>query len=50
VFGLTWAVLECSKDTTLDDFGLGILVDEDADDYFSSNVTVRGDVSLDFYS
>ncbi|OAL46663.1 hypothetical protein IQ07DRAFT_137516 [Pyrenochaeta sp. DS3sAY3a] len=35
VFGLTWAVLDCDEQTTLDDFGTGILVDEDADDYFS---------------
>ncbi|KAF3031994.1 hypothetical protein E8E12_000612 [Didymella heteroderae] len=37
VFGLTWAVLECKEQTTLDDFGCGILVKDDADDdYFNS--------------
>ncbi|KAH7371284.1 hypothetical protein BKA66DRAFT_424316 [Pyrenochaeta sp. MPI-SDFR-AT-0127] len=36
VFGLTWAVLECDEQTTLDDFGSGILVTEDVDDYFSN--------------
>ncbi|KAF2681742.1 hypothetical protein K458DRAFT_78568 [Lentithecium fluviatile CBS 122367] len=35
VFGLTWAGLECGENTTLDDFGTGILVNDDADDYFS---------------
>jgi hypothetical protein len=47
VFGLTWAVLECNEQTTLDDFGYGILVNNETDDdYFSSkseasNVKVR---------
>jgi len=37
VFGLTWAVLDCDEQTTLDDFGCGILVkDETDDDYFNS--------------
>ncbi|KAF2633103.1 hypothetical protein BU25DRAFT_329629 [Macroventuria anomochaeta] len=36
VFGLTWAVLECNKQTTLDDFGCGILVKDETDDYFNS--------------
>ncbi|KAJ4372590.1 hypothetical protein N0V86_007952 [Didymella sp. IMI 355093] len=37
VFGVTWAVLECNEQTTLDDFGCGILVkNETDDDYFSS--------------
>ncbi|KAL5385120.1 hypothetical protein DPSP01_004932 [Paraphaeosphaeria sporulosa] len=35
LFGLTWAVLECSESTTVDEFGAGILVDEIAGDYFS---------------
>ncbi|KAF1957930.1 hypothetical protein CC80DRAFT_515406 [Byssothecium circinans] len=36
VFGLTSAVLDCSEATTLDDFGTGILVNHEEDDYFSS--------------
>ncbi|CAE7023050.1 hypothetical protein PTNB73_02275 [Pyrenophora teres f. teres] len=36
VFGLTWAVLECDENTTLDDFGNGILVR--ADEYEDSNI------------
>ncbi|KAF9700833.1 hypothetical protein EKO04_002082 [Ascochyta lentis] len=36
VFGLTWAVLECDEQTTLDDFGCGILVQDEPDDYFNS--------------
>ncbi|KAF2264854.1 hypothetical protein CC78DRAFT_532963 [Lojkania enalia] len=36
VFGLAFSVLDCSEQTTLDDFGSGILVDEDGADYFSS--------------
>jgi hypothetical protein len=36
VFGLTWAVLDCDENTTLDDFGSGILVREEGDDYFES--------------
>lgn len=37
VFGLTWAVLNCKEQTTVDDFGCGILVkDEAEDDYFNS--------------
>jgi hypothetical protein len=30
-------VLPCTADTTLDDFGNGILIGEDGDDYFSSS-------------
>ena len=37
VFGLTWAVLDCNEHTTLDDFGSGILVKEDAEDYFGKS-------------
>ena len=40
VLGLTWAVLDCNEHTTLDDFGSGILVKEDGEDYFGSG-TVR---------
>ncbi|KAF2190110.1 hypothetical protein K469DRAFT_23526 [Zopfia rhizophila CBS 207.26] len=36
VFGLTCSVLNCSENTTLDDFGHGILVKEDGDDNFNS--------------
>lgn len=37
VFGLTWAVLDCNEQTTLDDFGCGILVKDETDrDYFNS--------------
>ncbi|KAI4617652.1 uncharacterized protein J4E87_008288 [Alternaria ethzedia] len=36
VFGLTWAVLECTEHTTLDDFGSGILVRGEENDYFGS--------------
>ncbi|KAJ4355573.1 uncharacterized protein N0V89_003593 [Didymosphaeria variabile] len=35
VFELTWAVLECSESTTVDEFCTGILVEESAGDYFS---------------
>ncbi|KAF2251802.1 hypothetical protein BU26DRAFT_502400 [Trematosphaeria pertusa] len=35
VFGLTWAVLECSETTTVDDFGVGILAKDERDDYFN---------------
>jgi hypothetical protein len=38
VFGLNCAVLPCTADTTLDDFGNGILVEENEDDYFSNNL------------
>jgi hypothetical protein len=45
VFGLTCAVLECSELTTLDDFGNGILVGEDASDYFNNKPPKgKGDV------
>jgi hypothetical protein len=29
-------VLECSENTTLDDFGNGILVNDDQDDFFAN--------------
>jgi hypothetical protein len=32
---LTWAVLECTEHTSLNNFGSGILVEEDRDDYFN---------------
>lgn len=31
-FGLTYAILDCSEGTSLDDFGQGILVDDDQDE------------------
>ncbi|KAF1846868.1 uncharacterized protein K460DRAFT_280504 [Cucurbitaria berberidis CBS 394.84] len=37
VFGLTCAVLDCDENTTLDDFGSGILVKDDGEDYFGKN-------------
>ncbi|KAF2790665.1 hypothetical protein K505DRAFT_310996 [Melanomma pulvis-pyrius CBS 109.77] len=44
IFGLTCSVLDCSVDTTLDDFGNGILVKDDGDDYFaSSNGKLKGE-------
>ncbi|KAJ4331407.1 hypothetical protein N0V87_009197 [Didymella glomerata] len=47
VFGLTWAVLECNEQTTLDDFGCGILVkDETDDDYFNSRSEASNFASL----
>jgi hypothetical protein len=36
-------VLECSELTTLDDFGSGILVDEDANDYFNNKPSKQKD-------
>ena len=33
MFGLASAVLECDEHTTLDDFGDGILVAQDEEDY-----------------
>jgi hypothetical protein len=45
VFGLTSAVLNCTDQTTLDDFGSGILVGEDDGDYFSGKYAkAKGDV------
>jgi hypothetical protein len=47
VFGLTWAELHCDEHTTLDDFGMGILVKEEGDDYFakeSTQVKSKGEV------
>ncbi|OAL05195.1 hypothetical protein IQ06DRAFT_212865 [Phaeosphaeriaceae sp. SRC1lsM3a] len=38
VFGLSCTVLACSEHTTLDDFGSGILTNDDNDDYFSSEL------------
>lgn len=47
VFGLTGAVLHCDEQTTLDDFGTGILVNEDPDDYFSrKSVKSQGEVRI----
>lgn len=44
---MTSAVLDCTEHTTLDDFGSGILVAEDGDDYFSSELPrVKSDVHL----
>jgi hypothetical protein len=37
VFGLSWALLECDEHTTLDDFGVGVLVKEERYDYFSKD-------------
>ncbi|KAF2025165.1 hypothetical protein EK21DRAFT_77087 [Setomelanomma holmii] len=46
VFGLTWALLDCNEHTTLDDFGLGILVEEEGDDYFSNkNLRMKDEFS-----
>ncbi|KAF2468876.1 uncharacterized protein BDR25DRAFT_53793 [Lindgomyces ingoldianus] len=36
VFGLKCSVLDCSEQTSLDDFGHGILVEEDGEGYFNS--------------
>jgi hypothetical protein len=47
VFGLTWAELHCNEHTTLDDFGVGILVKEDGDNYFTkenARSRMRGEV------
>lgn len=43
MFGLTCAVLNCTEHTTLDDFGSGILVGEDGDNYFTSQVDKSND-------
>jgi hypothetical protein len=43
VFGLTCVVLNCTEHTTLDDFGNGILVEEDGDDYFGSKLANAND-------
>ncbi|KAL6703554.1 hypothetical protein ACN47E_009579 [Coniothyrium glycines] len=46
VFGLSWAVLDCDKHMTLDDFGTGILVIEDNQDYFNVNTDkLRDEIS-----
>jgi hypothetical protein len=45
VYGLTWAVLDCDENTTLDDFGSGILVKDEGYDYFESkSERKRGEV------
>jgi hypothetical protein len=45
VYGLTWAVLECDENTTLDHFGSGILVRDEGYDYFESkSERSRGEV------
>lgn len=44
VFDLTCTVLECSEQTTLDDFGSGILVQEDGNDYFDYGNSAIGDI------
>jgi hypothetical protein len=45
VYGLTWAVLECDENTTLDHFGSGILVRDEGYDYFESkSERKRGEV------
>ncbi|KAF1933301.1 uncharacterized protein M421DRAFT_52318 [Didymella exigua CBS 183.55] len=47
VFGLTWAVLECNEQTTLDHFGCGILAkNETSDDYFNSKSEASNFASL----
>lgn len=43
MLGLSSAVLTCTEHTTLDDFGSGILVGEDEDDYFSSKIAKASD-------
>ncbi|KAF2126675.1 hypothetical protein P153DRAFT_369340 [Dothidotthia symphoricarpi CBS 119687] len=49
VFGLTCAVLNCDEHTTLDDFGRGILVEEERGDYFGERgVRARDEVSSSF--
>ncbi|CAO2655106.1 Nn.00g101700.m01.CDS01 [Neocucurbitaria sp. VM-36] len=46
VFGFTSAVLDCDEHTTLDDFGRGILVKDEGEDYFSrSNGRLQGEFS-----
>ena len=47
IFGLTCSVLECSENTTLDDFGNGILVDDDGEGYFGSkDGKLKGEVRI----
>ncbi|KAF2873499.1 hypothetical protein BDV95DRAFT_517307 [Massariosphaeria phaeospora] len=44
VFGLSSTVLDCTANTTVDDFGSGILVKDEGDGYFNSrNGKVRSD-------
>lgn len=46
VFGLTWTVLDCDEHTTLDDFGSGILIREESDDFKDSkNEKKQGEFS-----
>ncbi|KAF2272685.1 uncharacterized protein EI97DRAFT_436765 [Westerdykella ornata] len=40
-FGLTCIFLDCNPSTTLDDFGNGILIDHDGDDYYSISPTEK---------
>jgi hypothetical protein len=49
VFGLTCAVLDCSEHTTLDDFGTGILVGEDGNDYFNNKPVKTGGDVCDYF-
>jgi hypothetical protein len=47
VFGLTWAELHCNEHTTLDEFGVGILVKEESNNYFTkedAESRTRGEV------
>ncbi|EOA87204.1 hypothetical protein ACJQWK_10409 [Exserohilum turcicum] len=45
-FGLASAVLECDESTTLDDFGKGILIQQEEDEYFDSrSERARGEFS-----
>ena len=45
MFGLTWAVLDCTEHTSLDDFGTSILVQEEGDDYFNNGIAkAKGEV------
>jgi hypothetical protein len=45
VFGLTYAVLRCNEHTTLDDFGSGILVKNEKEDFFGSTNAANVNVS-----
>ncbi|KAH7138768.1 hypothetical protein B0J11DRAFT_515242 [Dendryphion nanum] len=46
VFHLTHAVLECTENTSLDEFGNGILTDEDSESYFGHGSVGMGDINL----
>jgi MoxR-like ATPase len=50
VFGLTSAVLSCAEETTLDEFGNGILAKEDGQDYFHAKDTKSRDDRFSSYS